>query len=314
MLIENKENNRFGQSKKVLIFGAEGNLGGQLMRVFGNEYRLICLDKSKLDIRNEEDVLNSVFEHNPDIIINTVAYNAVDKCEDNEAEYEKAKLLSGYATGFTARAALEIGAIHIHYSSDYVFGELNSDKLKKIKKQGGFKEYDQPHPGCNYARAKLLGEEEVLKLEDEGLKYYIIRTSKLFGPQGISELSKPGFFEIMLNFSKEKDDLNVVDSEEGCFTYTFDLAKETLKLVEEKKDFGIYHITNSKSYTWFSALKLFFKLSGIKTKINPVSSDFFSRSAKRPLYSVLKNTKLKPMRKLKDALKEYVEVDLNNTK
>jgi len=306
MLIENKANAKLGQSKKVLIFGAEGNLGGQLMRVFGNEYRLICLDRSKVDIREKDDVLKIVFEHVPDIIINTVAYNAVDKCEESEVEYEKAKLLSAYATGFTAQAALEIGAIHIHYSSDYVFGAYEDDELKKIKKQGGFKEDDLVHPGCNYARAKALGEEEILKLREDGLKYYIIRTSKLFGPKGLSELSKPGFFEIMMNLSKEKDELDVVDGEEGCFTYTLDLAKETLKLIEEKKDFGIYHITNLKSYTWFKALKLFFKLAGIKTKINPVSSDFFSRPAQRPAYSVLKNTKLKPMRKLKDALSEYV--------
>jgi dTDP-4-dehydrorhamnose reductase len=309
MLIENKAD--FGQAKKVLIFGAEGNLGGQLMRVFGNEYRLICLDKTKIDLRNKEDVLKVVFENNPDIIINTVAYNAVDKCEENEEEYEKAKLLSGYATGFTARAALEAGAIHIHYSSDYVFGGLSSEELKKNKKQGGFKENDQPHPGCNYARAKLLGEEEVLNLQSEGLKYYIIRTAKLFGPKALGKLSKPGFFEIMLNLSKEKDELDVVDEEEGCFTYTLDLAKETLGLIEEKKDFGIYHIVNTKSYTWFKALKLFFSLTKTKIKLNPVKSDFFSRPAKRPIYSVLKNTKLKPMRNLKDALKEYVRDDLN---
>ena len=84
-----------------------------------------------------------------------------------------------------------------------------------------------------------------------------------------------------------------------------------MTLIEEKTDFGIYHITNLKSYTWFKALKLFFKLSGIKIKINPVASDFFARPAKRPVYSVLKNTKLKPIRKLKDALGEYIKQDLN---
>jgi len=311
MPIGNNLNIDFSRAKKVLILGSEGNLGGQLMRVFGNEYRLICLDKSHLDIRKKEDVLKLAFEHSPDIIINTIAYNAVDKCEESKEEYEKAKLLSAYATGFTAQAALELGAIHIHYSSDYVFGAYSDDELKKIKKQGGFKEDDKTKPGCNYARAKELGEKEVLKLKEEGLKYYIIRTSKLFGPKAISSSSKPSFFEIMLNLSKDKDVLNVVDGEEGCFTYTLDLARETKKIIEGKKDFGIYHVTNLKSYTWFKALKLFFKLAEIKTKINPVSSDFFSRPAQRPAYSVLKNTKLKPMRKLKEAMKEYIKYDLN---
>lgn len=300
--------------KKIIIFGSEGNLGGQLMRILGNEYRLVCLDKKDLDIRNKEEVFNIVENHNPDIIINTVAYNAVDKCEENEEEYAKAKLLSADATGFSAQAALNIGALHIHYSSDYVFGAYDGEDLKKIKKQGGFKEDDEPRPNCNYARAKLMGEKEVLKYAQEGLKYYIIRTSKLFGPKGVSELAKASFFETMLKFSEEKNKLDVVDGEESCFTYTFDLAKETLKLIEEKKDFGIYHIVNRNSYTWFDALKLFFNLKKIKTELNPVSSDFFPRLAKRPEYSALKNTKLKPMRKLKEALKEYIKNDFSDNK
>ena len=288
-----------GQEDKILILGARGNLGGQLMRVFGNEYRLICWDKDDVDVTNFANLKEKVKEHKPNIIINTVACNAVDKCEENDKEYELAKLLNGATVGYLADIALKLDAILIHFVSDYVFG---GDKKE------GYREEDRPNPINKYGQTKLDGENEILKLKNRGLKHYLIRTSKLFGPKGASELAKPSFFDMMLKLANEKDELDVVNEEMSCFTYTYDLAKAVKELIENKKPYGIYHIVNSGPCTWFDAAVELFNIAGIDIKVNPVSSDKFPRPAKRPKYSVLLNTKLKPLRDYKEALKEYLNL------
>jgi dTDP-4-dehydrorhamnose reductase len=108
--------------------------------------------------------------------------------------------------------------------------------------------------------------------------------------------------------SQNKNELNVVDSEESCFTYTPDLAMASKKLIFSKKISGIYHVVNEGKCTWFEAIRELFKIKNIETKINPVSSDRFPRPAKRPEYSVLKNTKLPKLRNYKEALKEYLNI------
>ena len=155
-----------------------------------------------------------------------------------------------------------------------------------------------------------MGENEILKYRDQGLKYYKIRTSKLFGPQGTSEVSKPSFFDIMLKLSKERSELDVVDEEVSCFTYTPDLARTTRDLVDDRKEYGIYHVVNSGPCTWHEAAKELFNIAEIDIIVNAVSSDKFPRPAKRPKHSILLNTKLDPLRDWREALKEYLH---NNT-
>lgn len=294
------------KSDKIMITGAQGNLGGQLMRVLGNEYRLVLLDRAELDITDQESVDRAVDFHKPHYIINVAAYNAVDTCEENNEQYQMAQKLNVIAVGNLAKAALKFGAVFIQYSTDYVFGGIRGEDLQKFKDQGGFMEDDKPKPGNKYAETKLMGEREILKLKDEGLKYYLIRTSKLFGPKGESELAKPSFFDIMLKLSETRNELEVVDEELSCFTYTIDLARATKELIEEEKEFGIYHIVNEGAVTWYEGALELFKLAGKSINVKPVSGDKFPRPAKRPEYSVLKNTKLKPLRDYKEALKEYL--------
>ena len=152
----------------------------------------------------------------------------------------------------------------------------------------------------------MLGEEELKKLEDKKLKYYIIRTSKLFGPKGKSNESKDSFFDLMLKIAKDRQEINVVNEELSCFTYTFDLASQTWDILNDKKDFGIYHIRNSEPAIWYDAARELFKIKNINIRVNPVTSDAFPRPAKRPKYSVLANSKLPALRDWKEALKEYL--------
>ncbi|MCK5416380.1 dTDP-4-dehydrorhamnose reductase [Candidatus Parcubacteria bacterium] len=287
--------------KKILIIGGKGNLGVQLQKVFANEYNVISFDKEELDITNRDLVLKNIKNINPDILINSAAYNAVDNCESSDSELEKAKKINGYALGYLAEATLKSNAILIHFSSDYVF---SGNKSKPE-----FTENDIPNPINKYGKTKLLGENKILKFKNKELKYYIIRVSKLFGPKGESDVAKPSFFDVMLSLSKTNNQLDIVDEEISCFTYTLDLAEFTKKLVESTKNYGIYHFVNEGSCTWYKATKELFKIAKIDIKINPVSSDKFPRPAKRPKYSILKNTKFEKLRNYKDALREYLSIN-----
>ncbi len=294
--------------EKLLIIGAKGNLGTQLCGVFaGENYDITAWDKEEIDITDKELIVRKVTELKPAILINAAAYNAVDKCEEGGEEFEMAKKLNGSAVGNLAEAALAADTLLVHYSSDYVFGGVSGgEELEKIKAQGGFEEDDEPKPANKYAESKFLGERELIKLSGRGLGWYLIRTSKLFGPKGASEAAKPNFFDMMLDLSAGRDGLDVVNEEMSCFTYTVDLARATRKLIEGGEGYGIYHLVNSGPATWYDGAVEMFRLAGKDIKINPVSSDKFPRPAKRPAYSVLKNTKFEPMRGWKEALKEYI--------
>jgi dTDP-4-dehydrorhamnose reductase len=287
------------KNDKVLILGSLGNLGNQIVRIFGNEYRLVCWDREDVDVLDYELLEEKIEEIKPNIIINTVAYNAVDKCEEDDVEFKKAQKLNGDVAGVLADITLRLDAILVHYVSDYVFDG---------KKQEGYIENDATCAISKYGETKIMGETEILKRKDLGLKYYLVRTSKLFGPKGSSEESKPSFFDIMLKIGKEKERLDVVDEEMSCFTYTTDLAIATKELVEAKKKYGIYHLVNEGACTWYEAVLVLFKLANIKTKVSPVNSDKFPRPAKRPKFSVLKNTKIHKMRDYKEALREYLDI------
>ncbi len=282
---------------KVLILGSRGNLGSQLIPVFSNDYEVIAWDRDEIDVTDFKQLEKSVRAVEPDIIINAVAYNAVDKCEESEAEQEKARDINGRAVRKLAHIALELEALLVHYVSDYIFDGDNKE---------GYQEDAIPMPICKYGITKLLGEQAILSLADERLKYYLIRSSKLFGPRGKSEAAKPSFFDIMLKLSKEKDEIDVVNAELSCFTYTPDLAVATLKLIEDMKPFGIYHITNTGPATWYEAAKEMFALAGIDIKLNPITPEQFPRSARRPRFAVLLNTKLEPLRNYQEALKDYL--------
>lgn len=284
---------------RVLILGAGGNLGGILMDDFKEDYDVIAWDKENIDITDKDLVINKIREIKPDFIINTASYNAVDRCEKNNDEYELAQKINGEAVGFLADVAIEIDAVLVHYSTDYVFDGKN---------KGGYKEDDKTGPINQYGKTKQMGEQEIIKRSGLGLKWYLIRTSKLFGPKGSNEGAKPSFFDIVLKLAKEKDSLKMVHNEEiSCFTYTRDLSKATKDLIETNQAFDIYHITNTEACSWYEAAKYLLSLEEINNvKIEPITSKEYIRKARRPKYSVLLNTKLNNLRSYKEALKEYL--------
>jgi len=278
---------------KILIIGSKGMLGHDLARVFSG-HELVLWDKDEIDITYEDQVLRKVKEEKPDVIINSAAYNDVDGCEEH---FELANKVNGYAVGYLAKAAKEVGAVLVHYSTDYVF--------EGIKKEG-YKEDDQPNPQSKYAESKYLGEQELSKNTD---RFYLIRTSRLFGQPAMAVGAKKSFVDKMLELSKNRDTLEVVDEEYSNPTYTPDLAKQTKYIIENKLSFGIYHVINEGACTWYEFTQEIFKIKSIDVKLVSVSSDRFPRPAKRPKYSVLVNTKLEPMRDWKEALQEYLKLE-----
>lgn len=283
---------------KILIFGAKGNLGTQLAKVFAIGNEVVAWGRGEVDITDKELVFKKIRDVRPDIVINAAAYNAVDKCEDNDEEYESAKKINIDGPKFLAEACLKIGAIFAHYSTDYVFDG---------SKDCGYKETDPPKPINRYGKTKFHGEQKIMELSGKSLKWYLIRTSKLFGPKSESASSKPNFFDIMLKLSGEKNELNIVDGEKSCFTYTVDLARATKNLIESGKGCGIYHLTNEGACSWYDGAVELFRLKNINIKINRVNSDDFKRAAKRPANSVLLNTKFEQLRDWREALSGYLK-------
>ncbi len=325
-------------NKRILVIGANGMLGQELVKTFkkDKENEVIAWDIKDIDITDEKDVMAKISKLKPGIIINSAAYNAVDKAEEKEG-FAMAKKINGRGPGYLAKAAKKIGAVLVHYSSDYVFnGEpeipeptgcthscstcgLHENFVPEI----GFNEDATPDPISNYGKSKLMGEQEVAK---NTKKYYIIRLSKLFGKPAQAENAKKSFFDVMLEAGKKNKEVHpvksgkagaregeqfngirVVDEEISCFTYAPDLAQKTKEILEAEKPFGIYHVVNSDACTWYEAVLELYKQTKLKTKVIPVTSEEFPRPAQRPYISTLINTKLNPLRSYKDALEEYLE-------
>lgn len=282
----------------VLILGGQGNLGTQLSRVFTGS---LAWDREDLDFLNLPLLEDRIRKLKPEIIINAVAYNAVDKCEKDSEELALAYKLNRDLVSSLAKTASEIGATLVHYSSDYVF---SGDQVKSA-----FKEEDLVNPVNKYGETKAAGEAEIKQIAASSqLVYFIIRTSKLFGPRGASPLSKPSFFDIMLELAQNKEEIKVVDEETSCFTYTPDLAGATQSLLQAKLPAGVYHITNSQAATWFEAAQELFKIKGLNPQLRPISGADLNRPARRPLYSILENNKLAHLRTWPEALKEYLNL------
>lgn len=295
-------------------------LGQELVEIFKNDkdYKITAWDFDKIDITNEVQVKEKISKLAPNIILNAAAYNAVDLCEKDKIEYEKAKNLNGKAPGFLAKIAKKIDATLIHFSTDYVFsgmpditepagctGSCGSCGLHAgFVQELGFNEDAVAESIQKYGKTKLMGEENVQKF---GEKYYIIRLSKLFGKPAKGKDAKRSFFDVMLEVGKKNKEVKVVDEETSCFTYAPDLAKKTKEIIEALKPFGIYHVTNSGACTWHEAVVELYKQAKLKTKVTPVGSEEFPRPAARPYVSTLLNTKLNPMRSYKLALRDYLK-------
>ncbi|MBM0065903.1 dTDP-4-dehydrorhamnose reductase [Alkalicoccobacillus gibsonii] len=278
-------------SKKVLITGAGGQLGNDLVKQFAEQgYEVFGLNREELDITNQEKVKEVFTEIKPDIVIHSAAYTAVDNAENDQ---ESAFLINAIGSRNIAIEADCCGSKLVYVSTDYVF---NGEAREPIN------EFEAISPLGIYGRSKLAGEQYVKDLSN---KFFIVRTSWVFGLNGNN------FVKTMLKLSEQKDELGVVSDQVGSPTYTVDLAHVINELVKTEK-YGTYHVANNGSCSWYEFAKEIFKLSNKSVKVNPLTSEEFPRPAKRPAYSVfdqmnLRLNNIKEMPHWKDALKRFLQ-------
>jgi dTDP-4-dehydrorhamnose reductase len=277
---------------KILITGAGGMLGKDIAIAL-SDHELILTDREELDITNPEDLNKKIAEIKPDIIINCAAYVDVERAEDEE---DLANKINNTGILNLTTACKDNSCILTQISTEYVFDGEN---------ENGYDENSYTNPINVYGISKARGE----KLIQENLdKFYLIRSSWLYGknPQRGKERGM-NFVETMLRLAREKNELNLVYDQISKPTYTKDLALAIKKLIEEKFDYGIYHLTNEDPVTPYEFAQEIFKIKNINTKLNKVSSSQFHTKAKRPKNAILINTKFPKLRSFKDALKDYLD-------
>lgn len=284
-------------------------LGSSLCETLAEDYEVFGLDLLdtgysvldtrffiQCDITDKDSLVTALNGIKPDFIIHTAAYTDVDGCELNS---EKAFAVNAQGTGNVVQVAEEFGATLIYISTDYVFDG---------KKDKPYIETDTCNPINIYGQSKLEGERIVQnRLE----RYYILRTSWLFGPKG------KNFVTAVLQKVKENEALQVVNDQVGSPTYTIDLARAIKALFSTLSSrspdiYGIYHISNSGSCSWYEFARQILSLKQLKTQVLPVSSKESNRPARRPRMSLLDNSKLMSAFNLKlrpwqEALKHFLE-------
>lgn len=279
---------------KILITGANGMLAKAVKERF-KEAELICTDVEELDITNLQAVEEFVANCKPNVIINCAAYTAVDKAEE---DVELARKINADGPKNLALAANKNNCILVHISTDYVFGgDLPVD-------DGIYFEDDEKNPQTAYGITKLEGE-NAIKANTEN--YYIFRTAWLYG-------DGKNFVRTMLKLGKERDELNVVADQHGSPTYTVDLADIIYQALDKKIPYGVYHTTNLGFTTWYEFTKEILKRANISSKVNPVTSEEYKKTAKRPKNSMLSKDKILQtgvtIPEWEDALERYLKTEM----
>lgn len=302
---------------KVLVTGVAGQLGHDVMNELhkrgyegvGSDIApkysgaddgtaVTKMDYVQMDITNSEEVTETIKKVNPDVVVHCAAWTAVDLAEEKENK-DKVMAINVGGTENIARVCKELDCKMVYISTDYVFDGYGTRPWEE-----DCKDYA---PLNVYGESKLMGEKVVsLNLE----KYFIVRIAWVFGVNGNN------FIKTMLKVGKKFDTLKVVNDQVGTPTYTYDLSRLLVDMIETDK-YGYYHATNEGGYiSWYDFACEIFKQAGYKTKVNPVTTEEYGVSkARRPFNSRLNKTKLvdngfTPLPDWKDALSRYLkEID-----
>ena len=259
---------------KILLTGSNGQLGHDFKKIFNKKnIEYIATDYKELDITSDED-LNKFFQENEGIthVINCAAYNDVDKAETDK----KVWLLNAEAPKKLAEFSKKVGAIFVTYTTDFVFdGEKNSPYMEDDKTNGI----------SEYGKSKAQGEKDVLEAYDRS---FVIRTSWVFG------IANNNFNKQVINWSKSRNELNIVDDQVSVPTYSMDLAEFSWKLIQTEK-FGLYHITNDGIASKYDQAKYVLEKLGWKGTLGRAKTADFNLPAKRPAYSKLDSSKVEKL-------------------
>ncbi len=256
-----------GHKKVIVLGGVTGLLGVPLTQALRQAgHAVLPTTRGTLDPFDREAVVAAIRAFAADWIVNTIAYTAVDKAED---EPDEAARLNRVLPGNLARICQETGAGLVHYSTDFVFDG---------KKTSPYAETDPVDPQSVYGKTKLAGERSILEVGLE--KHLILRTAWLFGP------GKTNFVEKILGFAKTRDVLKVVHDQIGSPTSTMDLSGMTVDLLQAGAT-GLFHTVNSGRASWCELASEAVSTAGINCEVLPITSAEYPQKAKRPAYSVL---------------------------
>lgn len=282
---------------KIFVTGVKGQLGFDVVNELNKRgHESVGVDIDELDITKEQDVYAMLDDVKPNGVIHCAAWTAVDDAEDN---YDKVMEVNAKGTEYIAKACKKLDTQMIYISTDYVFNGEGTTPWKPD---------DKREPLNVYGESKYRGELAVEELLD---KYYIVRIAWVFGQNGHN------FINTMLNLGKTHDKLTVVDDQIGTPTYTYDLARLLVDMIETDK-YGTYHATNEGGFiSWYDFTVEIMKQAGKhdetykKVEVSPVGSDAYPAKAKRPSNSRMDKSKLvengfEPLPDWKDALGRYL--------
>ena len=260
--------------RKILLLGRDGQVGWELQRAMAPLGRVVAAGREQVDLARPEAVRRAVRDARPDVIVNAAAYTAVDRAESEE---DLAMAVNGTAPGVLAEEARRLGALLVHYSTDYVF-------------DGGgrspYSEGDPTGPLNAYGRSKLAGERAIQQVGGEHL---IFRTSWVYGAKGRN------FLLTMLRLAAERPELRVVADQHGAPTWSRDIATATAEAVAREGARGLFHMTGAGQTTWHGfAEAIVAESPGLAAeRVVAISTRDFPTPAARPPYSVLSNRRLR---------------------
>ena len=263
---------------RVLVTGATGQVGTEVVGALRGRADVIAHDRSSLDLAHPENIAARVREAKPEVIVNCAAYTAVDRAE---SEPELAHQVNGIAPAVLAEEAARVGAVLIHFSTDYVFDGM---------KAAPYVEGDVPNPLNVYGATKLEGERAIAQA---GCAHVILRTSWVYGPLGRN------FMLTMIKLAGTREELRVVDDQRGAPTSSAQLARLTMQLLDAgldklRAESGLYHATAAGSTTWRGFAEAIFegmarrRGAGFRPpRVVPIATSEWPAPARRPANSVL---------------------------
>lgn len=276
---------------KVLVTGVKGQLGYDIVKECQKRnIEAIGVDVDEMDITDSGRVNEVIMRIQPDAIIHCAAWTAVDKAED---EVEQCRMVNRDGTKNIVNVCEKLDLPLMYFSTDYVFDGQGEEP---------WNEYDERHPLNVYGQTKYEGELEVERLK----KHFIIRIAWVFGINGHN------FIKTMLRLGRERHELSVVNDQIGSPTYTYDLAKLCVDMIQTK-EYGTYHATNEGFCSWYEFACEIFKQAKMDVKVNPIDSSAFPVKAVRPKNSRMNKADLdkhgfKRLPTWQDALARYMNI------
>jgi dTDP-4-dehydrorhamnose reductase len=255
---------------RVVVLGADGQLGSDFVRLLAPTIEVVPLTLADVDVTDRGGVKQALASAHPNVVLNCAGYTAVDKAESDPDSAWRVNVLGARNV---AQEARRTGARIVYFSTDYVFDGTAAEPYDEDAPTG---------PLSVYGRTKLLGEQATREANPDHL---ILRLAWLYGPTGHN------FARTVLRLAREKDVLRIVDDQTGSPTFTEDVVRQVLALIEDGAS-GTYHCVNTGRATWYEFARCIVHAAGLDTPVAPIRTVDYPTPASRPAFSVLADRKL----------------------